>query len=117
MRVITFLLLGLYLSGCAAREINVTSRPLELNIGQVADPTPLQLNDVNFRVLNQSNIQEFLNNLESQGDTSKTFIALRISDYENIILNLADLRRYIEQQQSLIVYYRRLTAPAPTSVD
>jgi hypothetical protein len=37
-------------------------------------------------------------------------------DYENLALNLADLRRYIEQQKEIIVYYEKAITDANTSV-
>ena len=33
------------------------------------------------------------------------FFALSIPDYENIALNMGELRRFIEQQKSIILYY------------
>ena len=40
-------------------------------------------------------------------------LILRISvkDYENLSLNFAELRRYIEQQKQIIVYYENAVAP------
>jgi hypothetical protein len=33
------------------------------------------------------------------------FFAISVPHYENLSLNLAELRRYIEAQQGIIVYY------------
>jgi len=33
------------------------------------------------------------------------FIALSVKDYENLALNIAELRRYINQQGEIIIYY------------
>jgi hypothetical protein len=32
-------------------------------------------------------------------------LAISVPHYENMSLNLSELRRYIEQQQSIILYY------------
>ena len=33
------------------------------------------------------------------------YVVLSMKDYENLAINIADLRRYIEQQTEIIVYY------------
>tara|TARA_Y100000310_G_scaffold292077_1_gene320533 strand:- start:1055 stop:1255 length:201 start_codon:yes stop_codon:yes gene_type:complete len=40
-----------------------------------------------------------------------SYIALSVKDYENLALNFAELRRYIEQQKQIIVYYENAVAP------
>ena len=39
------------------------------------------------------------------------YIAISVKDYENLSLNFAELRRYIEQQKEIIVYYENAVAP------
>ena len=39
------------------------------------------------------------------------FYALSVRDYENIALNMADIKRFIDQQQQIIVYYEKAVAP------
>jgi len=41
-------------------------------------------------------------------------MAISVRGYENISLNLADLRRYILQQKEIIVYYEDSVKPEPT---
>ena len=40
-----------------------------------------------------------------------SYIALSVKDYENLSLNFAELRRYIEQQKLIIVYYEESVSP------
>ena len=35
------------------------------------------------------------------------FVALSMRDYENLALNIADLKRFLEQQNEIIVYYEK----------
>ncbi len=42
-----------------------------------------------------------------------SYIAISVKDYENLALNFAELRRYIEQQKQIIVYYEKAVAPKP----
>jgi len=34
-----------------------------------------------------------------------------MKDYENLALNIADLRRFLEQQNEIIVYYEKAVTP------
>lgn len=39
------------------------------------------------------------------------YVVLSMKDYENLALNIADIRRYLEQQNEIIVYYEEAVAP------
>ena len=39
------------------------------------------------------------------------YVVLSMKDYENLAINIADLRRYIEPQTELIVYYEEAVKP------
>jgi hypothetical protein len=55
---------------------------------------------------NTDNIDEFIAEFtEIHGDLA--FVALSINDYENLALNIADIRRFINQQDEIIVYYEK----------
>jgi hypothetical protein len=72
----------------------------------VARPKPLQLVDTKVYVVNAENIDEFIAEFtEIHGDLA--FVALSINDYENLALNIADIRRFINQQNEIIVYYEK----------
>jgi len=99
------------LSACAGNSsITVSAKPIDIDVARTADPPAVQLNQVTFKVVNKDNIDAFLKDLsKAQGTANPVFIAITTKDYENLSLNLADLRRYIEDQQAIIVYYRNLT--------
>jgi hypothetical protein len=62
------------------------------------------MHPVYFYAVNEENLEEFLSRFEGEnGDI--VFFAISVPHYENLSLNLADLKRYIGQQKSLIVYY------------
>jgi len=42
------------------------------------------------------------------------YVVLSMKDYENLAINIADLRRYIEQQTEIIVYYENAVKPDTT---
>lgn len=102
----------LFLAACGSTEsINITSRPIEMDIARTADPAAVQMLPVTFRVVTRETIESYLNDLQRTQGNTPVFIAMTMRDYENMSLNLADMRRYIEQQQATIQYYRQLTTP------
>lgn len=105
---------GILLFGCA-QPVTITSKPLELNIAQPADPLPVTLLPIDFKVVTKDNVDAFISNLEKIQGPKPVFIAITTSDYENLSLNLAELRRYIEQQTAIIVYYKTVTTNPSTN--
>lgn len=104
--------LGL-LSACGpSRSIEISSRPIEIDVGRVADPAPVTMLPVNLRVVTRETAETYMTELARTQGNTPVFIAMTTRDYENMALNLADLRRYIEQQRAIIAYYRRMTAPS-----
>jgi len=70
----------------------------------VQRPKPVQLVDTRIFVVNESNIDDFEAQFtDINGELA--FIALSVKDYENLALNIAELRRYINQQGEIIIYY------------
>jgi hypothetical protein len=101
----------LLLSACSSGDLRIISKPLEIDVAKAADPTGVQLTPVNFRVVTKETLSLFIDELsKTQATGSPVFIAMSMSDYENLTLNFSDLRRYIEQQQAVIVYYRKMTS-------
>ena len=41
------------------------------------------------------------------------FVALSMKDYENLALNIADIKRYVEQQKEIILYYEKAVTEQP----
>lgn len=90
------------------REIEIQTIQEQLQIAQPDRPRPLRLNDISFRVVSASNLEEFVREFDNGND--KAWYMIRPRDYEALALNLAELRRYIEQQNEIIVYYERMTS-------
>lgn len=70
----------------------------------------MQLNDVKIYVVNEDNYEEFIQEFRAKNG-EVVYIAISVKDYENLSLNIAELRRYIEQQKQVIVYYEEAVKP------
>lgn len=96
----------LLLSSCAKPEVKTVTQTeyVKQNVPLVSRPRPVVLSDPNLYVVTKDNMEEFIEKYQKEtGET--TFIAMSVSDYEKIVLNVAELRRFIEQQEQIIVYY------------
>lgn len=109
------------LTACSGTDpITVTAKPIEIDVARAADPAPVQMLPVHFRVVTAETIDAFLQEMRKLQGNTPVFIAITTKEYENLSLNLADLKRYISQQQAVIVYYRTMVnqpaqLPAPTA--
>ena len=106
--ILVVILTGLILTGCSGlrqpTEIKTVTKIEKITIPVVPKPKPVQLNDVRVYVVNADIYEEFVKEFtEEYGELA--FVALSMKDYENLALNIAELRRYINQQKQIIVYY------------
>ena len=78
----------------------------KVQIPTVARPKPLQLSDTRVFVVTKDNFEAFEKEFtELYGDLA--FVALSMRDYENLALNISDLRRLLNQQNEITVYNKK----------
>ena len=74
-------------------------------------PKGVKLHDVRIYVVSPSeNFEEFKKEFEAKNG-GDSYVAISIKDYENLSDNFAELRRYIEQQKAIILYYEKAVKP------
>jgi hypothetical protein len=113
MRIVPVIVGALFLAGCnTTRPVEITTKPVELNIVQPANPRPLNIRGVQWRVVTKETLDQFIDEqVKAQDNRNPVFVAVSMRDYQTLSTDLAELRRYIDQQRSIIVYYRNATAP------
>ena len=103
----------IFLSGCSRKpevEIKTVTQVQKVTVPIVARPKPISLVDTQVYVVNQGNLEEFIAEFKEQNG-ELAFVALSIDTYENLALNVAELRRYINQQNEIIIYYEEAMKP------
>ena len=101
------------ITGCASTTapIQVDTKPVQLAIIQPAPPAPVSLSDVKVSVVTAATLDAFIKQARTeQGTDNPVFVVVSVKGYENLSLNIAELKRYILQQQQIIAYYRKATA-------
>lgn len=108
--ILSLLLLGSFLVGCASTPEVVTRTIVKRQeVPLRAHPRPLKLNDVRWYAITSDNVQDFLSEYEKKNG-AVAVIATSVLGYENLSLNLSEIKRYIQQQQAIIDYYESQVA-------
>ena len=82
----------------------------------MARPKPLQLIDTRVFVVTKDNFEKFIKEFkEVYGDLA--FVAISMKDYENLALNIADMRRFLNQQKEIIIYYENAVSVKSQNID
>ena len=122
LKTLAAMLAVLFLTGCSLfspapePEIKVVTKIEKTTVPTVSRPKPVQLNDVRVYVVNERILDQFIAEFkERHGEVA--FVALSMQDYENLALNVADMRRFINQQTQIIVYYEDATKPVDPNAD
>ena len=58
----------------------------------------------------EENYDEFKNRFEKENGDLVGYV-LSVRDYETLALNMSDIKRFLQQQKELIVYYEKAVAP------
>lgn len=97
-------------------KIVTVTNTVKTTVPIVAKPKPVTLNDVKIYVVTEENFDKFKEDFTKKNGEF-VFIGISVKDYENLSLNFAELRRYIEQQKEIIVYYEEAVKPEKVKKD
>ena len=103
------LLLLVTLSSCSwtpEKQVVVQTKLVKPVIEIKERPKGVKMLPVKFYVVTEKNYEEFKEKFKKEnGDF--VFYAMSVPSYENLALDMAELRRYIEQQKEIIIYYEK----------
>ena len=104
-------------SGCSylknpLKQIEIKTVEVERVIPTQNRPRPISLNDIYFYVVTEQNFEEFKNRFVKENGDLVGYV-LSVRDYETLALNMADIKRYIQQQKEIIIYYEKAVEPKP----
>jgi hypothetical protein len=116
LRVSSLILLCLLLGSCSSwpklRQIEVKTIEVDRVIPTQTRPQPINLHDITWFVVTEQNFKDFKARYTKQNGTF-LFYAISVRDYETLALNMAEIKRYVDQQRQIIVYYEKAVAPKP----
>lgn len=112
----------LLISGCSSfykpeKEIVTVTKLVERQIPTVPHPRQVQMNEIKIYVVSpEENFEDFKKEFEAKNGAD-SYVAISIKDYENLGKNFAELRRFIEQQKQIILYYEEAVKPTERKED
>ena len=114
LKVLSLLPLCLLISSCSSwpklKQIEIKTVQVERVIPTQNRPRPLNMNDIKFYVVTSENFEDFKQRYEKDNGEF-LFYALSVRDYETLAINMAEIKRYIEQQKQIIIYYEKAVKP------
>ena len=114
LKASSLLLLSLIVSSCASwpklTQIEVQTVEVERNIPIQNRPRQLNLSNITWYVVTEENFEEFKKRYEKENGMF-LFYVINVRDYETLSLNMAEIKRYIEQQKQIIIYYEKAIIP------
>lgn len=97
--------LVLLLSACAQpKPIEISSKPIDKPTLVLPTADALNLREVKWIVITPENADQVMKTLTASGGKVAVF-ALTDKGYQNLSLNINDLRTYVQQLQAIIVAY------------
>ena len=68
------------------------------------------MSSIKWYVVTEQNFEEFKKRfVDENGDLVGYVLSVR--DYESLAINMAEIKRYIEQQKQIIIYYEEAVKP------
>ena len=116
LKASSLLLLTLLLSSCSSwpslKQIEVKTVEVERNIPKQNRPQPIRMNtNMKWWVVTEENFKEFKEKFQKENGDPLVAYVLSVRDYETLAINMAEIKRYIEQQKQIIIYYEKAIKP------
>ena len=111
--------LVLALTACSSNQpqvIEISAKPLnkpQLNLPPVDE---IRTRPVQWVIINEENLEEKLAQLTANGQPLGLFV-LTGEGYENLGLNISDIRALVQQQQQIIIAYENYYKAAEAAMD
>ncbi len=115
-KLVLFLVpLVILLSSCSSKpekEIVTVETIVKPTIAIAQRPRPVEFDELKVKVITEANVQEVIQEMkESQGQF--LVYALDPVTFKNLAIGIEEIKRYIEQQNDIIIYYEKAVTDEP----
>ena len=106
------------LAACSTKPqvIDISTAPVEKPTLELPPVDELNMRNVEWIVINESNVDAVITKLNSEGKAFALY-ALTGEGYGNLGLNFSDIRALVQQQQAIIAAYEGYYAQAEEAMD
>ena len=115
-KLVLFLVpLVILLSSCSwkpEKEIVTVETIVKPTIAIAQRPRPVEFDELKVKVITEANVQEVIQKMK---DNQGQFLvyALDPVTFKNLAIGIEEIKRYIEQQNDIIVYYEKAVTDEP----
>ena len=115
-KLVLFLVpLVILLSSCSLKpekEIVTVETIVKPTIAIAQRPRPVEFDELKVKVITEANVQEVIQEMK---DNQGQFLvyALDPVTFKNLAIGIEEIKRYIEQQNDIIVYYEKAVTDEP----
>ena len=107
--------LAILLSSCSwkpEKEIVTVETIVKPTIAIAQRPRPVEFDELKVKVITEANVQEVIQEMK---DNQGQFLvyALDPVTFKNLAIGIEEIKRYIEQQNDIIVYYEKAVTDEP----
>ena len=109
-KLVLFLVpLAILLSSCSSRpekEIVTVETIVKPTIAIAQRPRPVEFDELKVKVITEANVQEVIQEMKTNQGQFLVY-ALDPVTFKNLAIGIKEIKRYIEQQSRIIVYYEK----------
>ena len=111
--VIYLALLVTLLSSCSwkpEKEVVTVDRIVKPTIAIVPRPRSVEFNELKVKVITEANVQEVIEEMKTNQGQFLVY-ALDPVTFKNLAVGIEEIKRYIQQQKQIIIYYEEAVKP------
>ena len=115
-KLVLFLVpLVILLSSCSSKpekEIVTVETIVKPTIAIAQRPRPVEFDELKVKVITEANVQEVIQEMKNNQGQFLVY-ALDPVTFKNLAIGIEEIKRYIEQQNDIIVYYEKAVTDEP----
>ena len=113
-KLVLFLVpLVILLSSCSSKpekEIVTVETIVKPTIAIAQRPRPVEFDELKVKVITEANVQEVIQEMKTNQGQFLVY-ALDPVTFKNLAIGIEEIKRYIEQQKEVILYYEEAVKP------
>ena len=101
--------LVILLSSCSWKpetEVVTVDRIVKPTIAVVPRPRPVEFDELKVKVITEANVQEVIEEMKTNQGQFLVY-ALDPVTFKNLAVGIEEIKRYIQQQKDIIIYYEK----------
>ena len=115
-KLVLFLVpLAILLRSCSwkpEKEIVTVETIVKPTIAIAQRPRPVEFDELKVKVITEANVQEVIQEMKTNQGQFLVY-ALDPVTFKNLAIGIEEIKRYIEQQNDIIVYYEKAVTDEP----